>query len=219
MKFRILIFTGVLLTASGCNLVKPANQFPPQPISYPPPPTQPPLSSSPSAAKSCSYTITALEKQVLDELNLARTQPAQYAALIAQNSNSATAQEAMAELRNLRPLPALSFSQCLARAAQDHVKDIGPKGIVGHDGSDGSNPSTRIQRYVPQLRGYSENISFGMNTGRAVILQLIIDENVPSRGHRKNIFDTKSQSVGISCGTHAKYQIMCVQDFAFERVP
>jgi uncharacterized protein YkwD len=183
-------------------------------------PVQQPPISQPSGGANCNYSASGLDKQVFDELNLARTQPAQYANIIAQYSNSAAAQEAVAELRNTRPLSALSFSSCLARAAQDHVKDTGSKGIIGHNGSDGSNPGSRIARYSQSGNsGYAENVSYGMNTGKDVMLQLIIDDGVPSRGHRRNIFNSSSKSVGISCGAHAQYRVMCVQDFSFQPTP
>ncbi len=196
---------------------RPTNGTPVSQPSYPIP--SPPQSPNEVTKGNCSYSITALEKQILDELNFVRTQPARYAAIIAQNSNSPATQEAIAELKNLHPLTALNFSQCLARAAQDHVRDTGPKGIRGHEGSDGSSLSSRIKRYTQTRYGAAENISYGMDTARNVIIQLIVDDGVPNRGHRKNILRTNNQSIGISCGSHKEYRIMCVQDFSFEKIP
>ena len=36
----------------------------------------------------------------------------------------------------------------ICRAAQDHADDIGPKGVVAHQGTDGSKFSDRIKRYT-----------------------------------------------------------------------
>ena len=64
---------------------------------------------------------------------------------------------------------------------------MGPKGIVGHTGSDGSDPFTRMKRVGAFNMGGGENCSYGMQTGKDVVLQLLIDDGVESRGHRKNI--------------------------------
>jgi len=47
------------------------------------------------------------------------------------------------------PTNALIWSNGLADACSDHVRDIGPCGGSGHYGTDGgSSPSDRISRYV-----------------------------------------------------------------------
>ncbi len=73
-------------------------------------------------------------------------------------------------------------------AAEDHVEDIGPAGILSHTGTDGSSPSERISRYI-EWGSSGENIAFGQRTGKDVVLDLIIDDGVPSRGHRDNIYN------------------------------
>jgi len=59
-----------------------------------------------------------------------------------------------------------------------------------------------------------ENISYGHRDARAIVTQLIIDDGVKDRGHRKNIFDSAYRVVGIATGRHTKYGAMCVMDFA-----
>ena len=50
-------------------------------------------------------------------------------------------------LNNQPPLKPLEWNTELARACKDHVEDVGPKGIAGHDGSDGSVLRDRTSRY------------------------------------------------------------------------
>ena len=56
---------------------------------------------------------------------------------------------------------ALTWADGLTHSAKDHTDDIGPKGIAGHDGSDGSHMSDRIERYGEWMVTIGENISFG----------------------------------------------------------
>jgi len=93
----------------------------------------------------------------------------------------------------------------LIKAAKDHVEDIGPKGECGHDGSDGSTPSERIERYVQWDKGCCENIDFGSKNAVDVIMSLIIDDGVDGRGHRENIFTEEIKHGGIYCGTHTQF--------------
>ena len=47
-----------------------------------------------------------------------------------------------------------------------------------------------------------------------MIIRLIINDGVPSRGHRENLFLAGFHFVGVACGDHAKYGIFCVIDYA-----
>ena len=63
-------------------------------------------------------------------------------------------------------------------------------------------------------QGYTgENISYGDDNARNIVIQLLVDDGVPSRGHRKNILNFKFDEVGVSVGKHSGYGSMCVIDF------
>ncbi len=174
------------------------------------------------------------EKALLEEINFARTNPKQYANILKNmlqyfdgklykepgeitlitNEGAAAVNEAINFLMNTQPIQALELSEGLSKACRDHVLDQGPKGAFGHDGSDGSTPWDRIAKYG-KANGYmAENISYGAKTARKVIVQLIVDDGVASRGHRTNIFNKNLNFVGFAYGFHSKYQIMTVMDFA-----
>jgi len=178
--------------------------------------------------------LTALEAEVLREMNLARTKPAGYAeslaerrkyfkgkqfkrprevAILTQEGVSAV-DEAIEFLRAIKPVGALRPSPRVSRAARDHVLDQGPSGGLGLRGNDGSRMSDRVSRYGKWTGKIAENISYGRSDAREVVVQLIVDDGTPSRGHRQNMFDPDFRVVGVACGRHAEYRAMCVTTFA-----
>lgn len=76
----------------------------------------------------------------------------------------------------------------LALAAEDHADDIGRNGCVSHTGSDGSTVADRQMRYG-RWAGYAgECLWYGCAeyavSGESIVDDLIVDDGVPSRGHR-----------------------------------
>lgn len=62
----------------------------------------------------------------------------------------------------------------LSKACADHINDLGPKGLTGHTGSDGSSVDQRIERYGEWGGKIGENISFGCKTGESSTKTIII---------------------------------------------
>jgi uncharacterized protein YkwD len=205
-------------------------------IAFPNPRNQQMAGNMTNSTLIAQANLSPLEQGVIDEINRVRTNPTDYVAVLEEwrakfegdrvkignnfylqtQEGVRAVDEAIQVLRSTRPLPPLSTSQGMSLAAKDHVNDQGPKGNIGHNGSDGSDPGTRIKRYgsFGSSYYYGENISYGLDKAQAVVMQLIIDDGVPSRGHRENILKPEFQSAGVGCGAHAQYQTMCVIDFA-----
>lgn len=176
-----------------------------------------------------------LDTLVLAEINLARTAPRVYAGFLKefrgrfrgnyyvlpgdatrmQTSEGVTAvDEAIGFLSRQKPLPPLAWSDGLAEAAAELAEEQGSSGAIGHDGSRSHGMQERIERYGRWERRIGENIGYGPKDPRNMVMQLIIDDGVPSRGHRKNIFSTVFRTAGVACGPHPRFGSMCVIDFA-----
>ncbi len=174
------------------------------------------------------------ESAVLEELNLAREKPAEYAAYLEDYRRNykgpavvlvdgrkfrttegvAAVDEAIAFLKTVSPAPALTASASLAQAAQDHARDIGSRGTIGHTGSDGSRPEARMARYARVGNASGEAIAFGPISPRSIVIQLIVDDGVPDRGHRTTVFNPRYRVAGIALGPHTAHDAVCVITFA-----
>lgn len=158
--------------------------------------------------------LSTLEKDVLLEINKARTDPRAYAALYllpyVKNGNaSAAMKECIIEMKNTKALKALQPSKKLALAAKEWVNVQGPGGGFGH-----GNIGERIHKQGLYPHTCGENISYGRNDAKEMIIKLLEDDKEPNRGHRKNILSRAYTHVGIGFGPHKIYRFMCVQDFA-----
>jgi hypothetical protein len=179
--------------------------------------------------------LTETEKDVLLLMNAVRTDPALFGSLyvteyrsnyngrylqfpgeitIMTNEGIRAVDELLRYLQNASSMQVLQPSRGMSRAAADHVADQGPSGRTGHTGNDGSSMSARINRYGRWQSGAGENISYGYATAMKIVMQLLVDDGVSSRGHRKNIMNGSFNAAGIAVGSHAAYGYMCVIDFA-----
>lgn len=127
--------------------------------------------------------------------------------------------EAIQFLAGLKPLPPLHLDPLLCQSAKEHVNDIGPKGLLSYQSSDGTEPEDRISKYGNYVEALGENIDFGPNDALGVIVSLTLDDGEDERPHRDNLFKADYKKVGIACGSHKTEYNMCVMDFAYDFLP
>lgn len=178
--------------------------------------------------------LSRLEKAVVKEINLARTSPKEYLSLLEQfrkyydgkhlklpgqtpiltREGTSAVVEAARFLRSQKSVFPLSPSKGMTLGARDHLRDLRTSGTSQHKGSDGSQAWDRVNRYGTWQNIIGENVSFGHTKARNIVMTLIIDDGVPNRGHRKNIFNPDFRLVGVACGDHPAYKTICVITFA-----
>lgn len=175
------------------------------------------------------------ELEMVDELNLVRTKPQEYAKLVEQaiadlekglaTSKTQkddklfikTAKELLAILAKQTPLDALAASDCIHKAAKVHAQELKTRGRLEHKGKTGSMPWDRIKKAckLAEPEG-AENLVAGFPTVRKSVMILMVDVGIGNRGHRKTILNPELKTVG--CGKVDKIGDMpngWVQDFGF----
>ena len=181
-------------------------------------------------ARNADY-LSAIEKDVILEMNKARSNPALYAELyisprlkkfdgkvyngtLVTHEGAAVVNECVSFMSSAKPLPALSGAKGLSLAAQQHSSTQGETEQTGHTGVDGSSPFTRIEKYGT-YRTAGENIDYGAENARDAVVSLLIDDGVSGRGHRKNIMSKDFSVAGVGFSNkHKKYGSLCVITFA-----
>ena len=108
----------------------------------------------------------------------------------------------------------MSASSFLEMAAVDHQVDSSANNLIGHTGSDGSHTQDRISRHCAWKGSCGENVDYGNVRSRDIVIHLLIDDNVPDRGHRRNLLAPSFLAVGAVLGYHETYRCCCVMDFA-----
>jgi uncharacterized protein YkwD len=178
--------------------------------------------------------LSPLEQAVVSEINKARTAPKDYASLLEQykkyydkqllklpgetplltKEGARGVREAIRYLRSVKPVFPLNPSKGLSSGARDHVKDQGSSGSTQHQGRDGSWASERVNRYGTWEKSIGENIVYGSDKPRNIVMYFIIDDGVSGRGHRKTIFNPDFRVIGVACGHHPIHRTVCVITFA-----
>jgi uncharacterized protein YkwD len=178
---------------------------------------------------SSTFGRSAMEADVLEEVNYLRTDPDGYASelddyaahfdgsLVLGYKDEPDAQtregvravtEAARAMRRAKPMGDMRHSDILAQAAADHVRNQGRSGQVGHV-SNGTSPGSRVKARGGNVY-VGEVIAYGVHGPRNAVRQLIVDDGVAHRGHRKLLLFAPYRYAGVACGSHRVWRNMCV---------
>ena len=141
-------------------------------------------------------TMTLDEIEVIKIINLARLYPKQFLQFeILDNStlfnfDSYYVKSLVTELNNRSAVEKLDGSKKMKSLAECFVKEQGPTGEIGH------------QRTFCSKGYFGECCSYGPKNPLEIVLLLLVDEDVPSLGHREACLSSYYQSIGVSIGTH-----------------
>jgi uncharacterized protein YkwD len=177
---------------------------------------------------------TAEEQLVVTELSKVRLHPKEYAkwlrtqlkyfegtlwhlpdhVAIRTEEGAPALQELIAFLESTPTIGPLRWNEGLSHAARELVLEQGPTGQTGHKGPHGSVMRDRILKFGLHQSLIGEIINYGDEKPRWTVMQLLIDDGVAGRGHRKNIFNPDFHVAGAAIGPHKEYGTMTVVDLA-----
>ncbi len=167
--------------------------------------------SKANTAKDITY-LTAVEKECIMYLNLCRLYPQDFLKFELTNyfgdekygdylKNSTYRKSLISKLTAMKPINELTFDVDLYKNAACFAKEQGTAGTSGH---------TRIK--CPKEVYTAECCSYGMNTAKDIVLQLLIDDRVSSLGHRKICLDARYSKIGVSVSSHKEWGTCAVLD-------
>ncbi|MCC7301093.1 MAG: CAP domain-containing protein [Bacteroidia bacterium] len=142
------------------------------------------------------------EKQIFFYVNLARMFPKEFAEKYVKPhiKNSGYHRSLYDTMVKLKPRTALAPDQTLFNFADCFAKEAGKKGYVGH------------QRKKCANGGFAECCSYGADSPLAVVMQLLVDDKIPSLGHRKILLDPYYSKMGVATREHKSYGTNTVLD-------
>ncbi|MCQ2311955.1 MAG: CAP domain-containing protein [Paludibacteraceae bacterium] len=162
-----------------------------------------------NTAATCPF-LSKEEKNVILYNNLARLYPKKFARIEVSGETPRDSYVTTLEntLNTMTPVDPLTVHEGMTEAARCWAKESGEYGITGHD----RRQCAPLSDYF-KYGAYGENCSYGITTGRDIVLQLLVDRGVSSLGHRKNCLNGIYHSVGVAIDKHSTYRICCVMDF------
>jgi hypothetical protein len=165
-----------------------------------------------NTAEKADY-LTSEEKLVILFTNLARTDGLLFSETFLDfylegTEKTKYTKSLYKDLKTVKNLPLFLSENDLFKAAEGHAIKSGKNGQVGHQGFD-----ARFKPLMQKYNGVAENCSYGYEKAIDIVIQLLIDEDIPSLGHRVNMLNPEYNSIGVSIREHKKYRINCVMDF------
>jgi hypothetical protein len=156
------------------------------------------------------------EKEVIYILNLLHVNPELFANTVVQKypdqnhqgflRNSNEYKSLLDTLRKLKPVLLLNPDSLCFASAQCHAVSSGQAGYVGHE--------RQTKECKSKYRFFGECCDYGHKDPLPILMSLLIDQGVPSLGHRYMCIDPYGK-IGVSIQPHKGYGNNAVLDFYY----
>lgn len=156
--------------------------------------------------------LTEVEKEAVMYINLARMYPKKFVEIEVKKyqppnqayvnllEDSPYIESLIDELNELEPTAPYVYDEDLQEFASCFAAEQGASGYMGH------------KRKKCAAGNYAECCAYDMATGKHIAMQLLIDHDIPSLGHRINCLNPKYSKIGIGVADHSKATICAVLD-------
>jgi uncharacterized protein YkwD len=169
-----------------------------------------------NTAKEIGY-LSIEEKSVIFYLNLVRVNPKLFAQTYLKNyldtapiNQTEYLKSLQKELNTLKPMDLLKPQFDLYEVAKKHATEMGMQGKTGHISLSGKNFESRAKELSKRYKKLMENCQYGYADGLSIVIDLLIDEDIPELGHRKSLLNKDVKFIGTSIQKHKIYQYNCV---------
>lgn len=165
----------------------------------------------------CNISLSQEEiyQEIIQLVNFVRQEPQRFLEEVAlpyieenELENSSYSKSLIRALRSQRVLPALNKNENLTKMALDYALEAGKRGWTDH-----IRTEARFKKHAPEIDITGENLQFGSMGAEAVVMDLLIDQDVRNLGHRKNILNIDFTEIGVAFDKHKTYETIGVMVF------
>lgn len=191
MKRQALLFTGILFLFAFTSPLQDVDPW-----------TDPKYKAA-NTAKDVNY-LKEEEKNVFYYINLARMDPGKFAEVYIKPSlkgGSSYVKSLYTTLTTMKPVQVWTPDENMYKIAKCWAIEAGKSGVIGHN-----------RKQCKESNYLAECCSYGESTGLGIVLQLLIDDGVPSLGHRKALLAPGYKIMGVSIQPHKKWTDNAVLD-------
>lgn len=161
--------------------------------------------------------LSSEEKAVVFYINLVRVNPRLFAQTYLKNyldtapiKKTEYLQSLMKELQNLKSLSPLEPQFDLFDVAKKHAIEMGNQGKTGHVSLSGESYESRALELSKRYEKAMENCQYGYSDGLSIVIDLLIDEEIPDLSHRKSLLNSEVKYIGAAIRKHKVYRFNCV---------
>lgn len=145
------------------------------------------------------------ELAVIQQLNIARMYPLMYLKWYLPNPRTDNELSLYATMSSMTAITkSLDPDKNAYLSAECHAISSGKAGTVSHNRVPGAHCKENFR---------GECIQYGLDDPEDIILSLLVDEDVPSLGHRDICLSSSYHSIGVSMQPHKRYKVNAVLDF------
>jgi uncharacterized protein YkwD len=175
-----------------------------------------------NTAKDIGY-LTSQEKAVIFYINVVRSNPKLFAQTYLKNyldtapiKQTEYLNSLLKELNILKPLEILQPQYDLYEVAKKHATEMGIQGKTGHVTLNGLTFERRAAALSYRYEKAMENCQYGYVDGLSIVIDLLIDEDIPDLSHRKSLLNNEVKFIGAAIRKHKIYRHNCVIELGYK---